>query len=125
MADRVNKKRKAVKPSTERKNLLFAAIAGTGFEMPSCSSCEERGKDTCEVSPLNPDRCVPCVRGGLSHCDVKEFSAKALEKAGKQFHEHELALQEAEEELQQQLRKIDRLRKQKKLWFERMMRAVR
>jgi hypothetical protein len=128
MSDRVEKKQKSKqpKPSTVRKNkLLQVILASDLLEMPSCSNCEEKGLATCEVSPSNPGRCVRCVRDTLSHCDVQEFSVKNLERAGRQFHEHELALEKLEEERRIMDAKIERLRKQKKMWFEKMMRAVR
>jgi hypothetical protein len=127
MSDRgVQKQKKQPKSSTERKYKLLSTITGTVTDtMPSCSNCEEKGFATCGVSPLNPNRCLPCVQGSLSHCDVQEFSVRVLERAGKQFHAHEAALERAEEELQAQLRKIERLRTKKKMWFEKMMRAVR
>jgi hypothetical protein len=126
MSDRVQKQKKPIAPSTARRNKLLQAILASPLaEMPSCSNCESVGFSSCEVSPINPGRCVRCVRETLSQCDVREFSVKNLERAGKQFHDHEVALEKAEEELQQQLRKIERLRKQKKMWFEKMMRAVR
>jgi hypothetical protein len=125
MSDRVQKPQQK-KSSTVRKNKLLASLIQTELvDMPSCSNCEGKGLATCEVSPANPGRCVACVRGGLSRCDVREFSIANLENASKQFHAREAELEAAEEELRVNLAKIERLRKQKKLWFEKMMRAVR
>ena len=48
-----------------------------------------------------------------------------LEHVGAQYHKLEEEMAKAEEERRAMDAKIERLRKQKKMWFEKMMRAVR
>lgn len=123
MSDRVQKQRKS---STERKNaLLRILLESQTVEMPSCSSCESLGAASCEASPQNPNRCIPCVRNGRSRCDIQGISVVDLEHVGAQYQKMELEMAKAEEERRAMDAKIERLRKQKKMWFEKMMRAVR
>lgn len=86
--------------------------------MPACSSCESRGLKDCEVSETDSSRCAECVRLKRAKCDVLGPSPADLSKMGAQ-------LSSLEEELDAALAKVERLRRQKKLWFEKMMRAVR
>ncbi|KAK2731616.1 hypothetical protein CKAH01_19058 [Colletotrichum kahawae] len=69
--------------------------------MPTCSYCEGKGFSCCKVSPSDSSRYAECVRLGRSHCNVLGDELQAAEE------------------------KVLRLRKQKKIWFEKMMRAVR
>ncbi|KAH9436293.1 hypothetical protein MCOR02_002761 [Pyricularia oryzae] len=86
--------------------------------MPSCSACESQGIARCAVSPRDSSRCVECVRLGRSRCDVMGVSREQLHRIAAQHSKLESELEAAEE-------KVLRLRKQKKMWFEKMMRAVR
>ncbi|EHA46470.1 hypothetical protein, variant [Pyricularia oryzae 70-15] len=86
--------------------------------MPSCSACESQGIAKCAVSPRDSSRCVECVRLGRSRCDVMGVSREQLHRIAAQHSKLESELEAAEE-------KVLRLRRQKKMWFEKMMRAVR
>ncbi|KAI7908727.1 hypothetical protein M0657_012163 [Pyricularia oryzae] len=86
--------------------------------MPSCSACESQGIAKCAVSPRDSSRCVECVRLGRSRCDVMGVSREQLHRIAVQHSKLESELEAAEE-------KVLRLRRQKKMWFEKMMRAVR
>jgi hypothetical protein len=123
MSDRVVKKAK--KSSSERRNALLLSILSSSIEMPSCSNCEQRGIESCRVSDRDSSRCSECVRAGRSRCDVQGPSNDDLVRIGTQFRELEEAVERAEEERRAADAKVERLRKQKKLWFEKMMRAVR
>ncbi|KAM4058454.1 hypothetical protein HRG_014707 [Hirsutella rhossiliensis] len=68
------------------------------------------------VSSSDSDRCVECVRLHLPAATSKGIAGTAS-KYCNQHIKLERELEEAEE-------KVLRLRKQKKLWFEKMMRAV-
>ncbi|KAM3564193.1 hypothetical protein ARSEF4850_001971, partial [Beauveria asiatica] len=119
-ANRVAKqKSKASQASSLRRNDLLAAILANPFllTMPSCTACEGRGITRCQVSPSDSSRCVECVRLNLSRCDVQGVTPAQLRNIASQHIKLERELEEAEE-------KVLRLRKQKKLWFEKMMRAV-
>ncbi|EHA55177.1 hypothetical protein MGG_15807 [Pyricularia oryzae 70-15] len=86
--------------------------------MSSCSACESQGIAKCAVSPRDSSRCVECVRLGRSRCDVMGVSREQLHRIAAQHSKLESELEAAEE-------KVLRLRRQKKMWFEKMMRAVR
>ncbi|EHA47034.1 hypothetical protein MGG_17610 [Pyricularia oryzae 70-15] len=86
--------------------------------MPSCSACESQGIAKCAVSPRDSFRCVECVRLGRSRCNVMGVSREQLHRIAAQYSKLESELEAAEE-------KVLRLRRQKKMWFEKMMRAVR
>ncbi|KAF3768385.1 hypothetical protein M406DRAFT_223769, partial [Cryphonectria parasitica EP155] len=70
------------------------------------------------VSPLDFSHYAEYVRLNRSRCDVQSVSPSELRKIAIQHRELEDELQAAEE-------KVLRLRKQKRMWFEKMMRAVR
>ncbi|KXJ84602.1 hypothetical protein Micbo1qcDRAFT_108542, partial [Microdochium bolleyi] len=112
------KSRKPRAAKTQERDALLAAILQNSTTMPSCSFCEGRGIDRCEVSLTDSSRCAECVRLGRSRCDVRGVGPDELRKIASQHQKLEDELQAAEE-------KVLRLRKQKKLWFEKMMRAVR
>ncbi|KAI6264024.1 hypothetical protein MCOR34_011921 [Pyricularia oryzae] len=116
MSSRVNKSRG--RSSTARRNDLLSVLLSSAVEMPSCSSCESQGIAKCAVSPRDSSRCVECVRLGRSRCDVMGVSWEQLHRIAAQHSKLESELEAAEE-------KVLRLRKQKKMWFEKMMRAVR
>ncbi|KAI6544261.1 hypothetical protein MCOR04_011848 [Pyricularia oryzae] len=92
--------------------------------MPSCSACQSRGIPRCQASPRDSARCTECVRLNLSHCDVLGVSPESLRRIASQHSRLESELEAAEEARRAADLKVERLRKQKKLWFERMMRAV-
>ncbi|TDZ14074.1 hypothetical protein Cob_v013012 [Colletotrichum orbiculare MAFF 240422] len=121
---RVEKRKAASSPDsrpakkTVEKNSLLSAILQNSIVMPSCSYCEGKGYASCDVSPSDSSRCAECVRLGRSRCDVLGVGAVELRNIATQHQKLEDELQAAEE-------KVLRLRKQKKMWFEKMMRAVR
>ncbi|TQW04493.1 hypothetical protein IF2G_07722 [Cordyceps javanica] len=118
--NRVSKqKTKASQASALRRNDLLAAILASPFlqTMPSCTACENRGITQCQVSPSDSSRCTECIRLNLSRCDVQGVTPAQLRNIASQHLKLERELEEAEE-------KVLRLRKQKKLWFEKMMRAI-
>jgi hypothetical protein len=130
--DRVSKQRSKAKPkSTDHRDaLLFSVLSNPGLvTMPSCSSCEARGLLQCQVSPADSSRCSECVRLNLPRCDVLGLAPDQLRRVATQHMKLEKELEDALEAAEEERREIDarvrRLRKQKKLWFERMMRAVR
>ncbi|KAH9428634.1 hypothetical protein MCOR02_011180 [Pyricularia oryzae] len=116
MSSRVNKSRG--RSSTARRDDLLSVLLSSAVEMPSCSACESQGIARCAVSPRDSSRCVECVRLGRSRCDVMGVSREQLHRIAAQHSKLESELEAAEE-------KVLRLRKQKKMWFEKMMRAVR
>ncbi|KAF5009660.1 hypothetical protein FDECE_4137 [Fusarium decemcellulare] len=119
MSSRISKR--PVKLSSEnakqRKIRLLETILQHSIEMAPCSSCAKRGLTSCQVSPTDSSRCSECVRLNLPRCDVVEVSPAQLRHIAVQH-------QKLEEELERAEEKVLRLRKQKKLWFEKMMRAV-
>jgi hypothetical protein len=118
MADRVKKTRPKV-ASTLRANHLLAAILSSDdlLVMRPCSACEARGLESCDVSKLDSSRCTECVRLKRASCDVLGVSPSQLRSIASRHQELEDELLAAEE-------RVLRLRKQKKLWFEKMMRAI-
>ncbi|KAH9427691.1 hypothetical protein MCOR02_011925 [Pyricularia oryzae] len=92
--------------------------------MPSCSPCCAKGVASCQVSPQDSARCVECVRSNRSGCDVLGLSAAQIRHIGRQHSKLDAEVEALEEQIHAQQAKLLRLRKQKKLWFEKMMRAV-
>lgn len=92
--------------------------------MPSCSYCVERGRPRCRVSPLESDRCQWCVRDNQSRCDVLGVTAAQLRDIADRHSKLESELEKAEELAVIAQQRVIRLRKSKKLWFEKMKRAI-
>ncbi|KAL8419001.1 hypothetical protein RB594_002277 [Gaeumannomyces avenae] len=132
MSGRVQKRRAPVPRPTIRRDNLLSIILSSSLEMPSCSACEAAGLSSCQVSLLDSSRCAECVRLGRARCDVLGVSAVQLRQIAEQHSklDAELAAAErsrrkAEELMRAESDRVQRLRVQKDLWFERMMRAVR
>ncbi|KAL5895143.1 hypothetical protein ACKVWL_000368 [Pyricularia oryzae] len=92
--------------------------------MPSCSPCCAKGVTSCQVSFQDSARCVECVRSNRSGCDVLGLSAAQIRHIGRQHSKLDAEVEALEEQIHAQQAKLLRLRKQKKLWFEKMMRTV-
>ena len=119
MSNRVKKTKPKSVASTLRANHLLAAIlsADESSTMRPCSTCASKGLDACEVSKTDSSRCAECVRAKRSNCDVFGVSPAQLRSIASQHQKLEDELMAAEE-------RVLRLRKQKKMWFEKMMRAI-
>jgi hypothetical protein len=123
MSNRVQKTKH--RKTVEANHLLSAILRNDPSTMPSCSACRDEGHPSCQVSSSDSSRCTECVRQHRSGCDVLGISPAQLHNIATQHYRLEDELESSEEELLVLQRKILRLRKQKKLWFEKMMRAVR
>ncbi|KAF3763099.1 hypothetical protein M406DRAFT_323008 [Cryphonectria parasitica EP155] len=86
--------------------------------MPICSYCKGRGLGSCKVSPGDSSRCIECVRLGRSKCDVMDLSPEELRNIATQHRKLEDEIEKRETELL-------RLRQQKRMWSEKMKRALR
>src|SRR3954471_5785669 len=123
MSNRVTNSRIA-KPSrrsqkAEQRDSLLFSILQNAVVMPCCSFCDSRGIETCEVSVQDSSRCAECVRQQRSKCDVLELNnSKDLLHISTQHQKLEDEIEELEE-------KLLRLRKQKRMWREKMPRAIR
>ncbi|KAL8407543.1 hypothetical protein RB594_006387 [Gaeumannomyces avenae] len=132
MSGRVQKRKPVVASSTARRDNLLANLLSSAVEMPSCSPCEALGRSRCEVSPQDSSRCAECVRQGRSRCDVLGPSLEQLRSLSVQHQKLETELEAAEaqhraatQELLAAGARVERLRKQKRMWFEKKMRAIR
>ena len=132
MSNRVSKPRsKPRSAQVERRDALLEVLLVAPVAMDSvCLSCE-KAKSECLASEDDSSRCTRCVRYQLSNCDMKGLSPQQLRRVAAHHTRFEAELVESEEKLlelqniaQQQQNKVLRLRRQKKLWFEKMMRAV-
>ncbi|APA14509.1 hypothetical protein SS1G_06438 [Sclerotinia sclerotiorum 1980 UF-70] len=89
---------------------LARLVEGRGFEMPSYSLCD-RQERKCIVSSTDSSRCAECIRQGKK-CDVRGPSESDWDSLDRQ----KARLEQEEEEA---MAKILRLRKQKRLLLER------
>lgn len=120
MSSRIEKSRSARSASKARqKNGLLSLILRNAVEMPACSRCESRNIESCQASSLDSSRCAECVRLNLSGCDVLSLDNSADLLAISSQH------QKIEDEIEHLEEKLLRLRKQKKMWREKMSRAIR
>ncbi|KAI6254094.1 hypothetical protein MCOR19_009380 [Pyricularia oryzae] len=92
--------------------------------MPSCSPCCAKGVTSCQVSFQDSARYVEYVRSNRSGCDVLGLSAAQIRHIGRQHSKLDAEVEAFEEQIHAQQAKLFRLRKQKKLWFEKIMRTV-
>jgi hypothetical protein len=99
-------------------------MVGKLVEMPPCSFCKDQGLSNCKASDADSARCFECVRLNKPYCDMNPLTPQQLRRIGTQHQKAESELEAAEEELEKASAKVRRLRRQKKLWFEKMMRAV-
>ncbi|KAF4460792.1 hypothetical protein FALBO_12421 [Fusarium albosuccineum] len=118
MSSRVSKKppKSSSESAKQRKLRLLETILCHSIEMAPCSACAKKGLTSCQASPHDSSRCSECVRLNLVRCDV-EVSPAQLRNIATQH-------QKLEEELERAEERVLSLRKQKKLWFEKMIRAV-
>ncbi|KAI5922783.1 hypothetical protein F4810DRAFT_235928 [Camillea tinctor] len=98
-----------------RRRALVSVFLGNSTEMAPCSFCE-RNSLSCHVANTESSRCSECSSRNLS-CDAFGPSSKALSKMAATFH----ALEEEEEKAEAKLAQI---RKQKKLWREKLRKAI-
>jgi seryl-tRNA synthetase len=125
MSNRVSKSRaKPCSKSSEQRSVLLGLILSHPSAMANtCSSCEQSNRQ-CIASESDSSRCSECVRQGLSRCDIAGLSPQQLRRIAAHHSRFESELESAEATRRNIDAKIERLRKQKKLWFEKMMRAV-
>ncbi|KAM0123300.1 hypothetical protein ACHAP3_011241 [Botrytis cinerea] len=95
---------------------LARLVEQKGFEMPSCSLCERTGRK-CIVSPSDSSRCSECIRSSKK-CDVQGPSESDWESLSRQKER----LDQEEEEA---MAKILRLRKQKRFLLKRESEMLR
>ncbi|KAK7727158.1 hypothetical protein SLS53_009470, partial [Cytospora paraplurivora] len=77
------------------------------------------------VSASDSSRCAECVRLGASSCDVLGPSPADIRKISLQHRRLEDQIEAEEERLRESAAKLERLRKQKKMWSAKMARAIR
>jgi hypothetical protein len=121
---------KRVSPKTSARDRLLLTLLANAGEMPACTVCERSGR-TCVASPSDSSRCAECVRQQRGNCDIFGPSDAQLRNVATQFRASEHALDQAEEEAEQirlQLvaseAKIRRLRKQRRMWADKVSRMV-
>lgn len=119
--------RKKSHPKTERRNVLLEVILSHPVKMKDCTYCSNKKKrnfSECQISEEDSTRCTECVKDNKSLCDARPLSSAQLRKIASFHAQYEDALEGAEEERRVVDAKIERLRKQKRLWLEKMTRAV-
>jgi hypothetical protein len=125
MSNRVSKPRsKPPSKKVEQRDVLLETILVRPIVMASsCTSCDRSGS-SCLASEGDSSRCARCVQSQLSNCDMKGLSPRQLRRIAAHHSKFESELESAEAQLSENLARIDRLRKQKKLWSEKMVRAI-
>ena len=125
MSSRV-KKTKSLKSQTklvERNNLLEAILRSPITMRTPCSFCKTRSL-VCKASPSDSSACYECVRNHESFCDAQGVTVQQLNRIVSQHDKLETQMEDAEAELAAAMAKVNRLRKQKRMWFEKMARAI-
>ena len=129
MSNRISKRAKPIsqRKTSERDALLAAVLSTDSVEMAPCSYCERRQLE-CIVSENDFFRCSSCIRHNRSQCDVSGLSPDQLQKVAAQHRELEIELEAAEKEAERVITetnaKLRRLRRQKRMWYEKMIKAV-
>jgi hypothetical protein len=127
MPYRVAKKTKpnaTPRPKTVQRDVLVESILLSPIAMKNpCAFCEKRGL-SCEASPSDSSRCVECVRHTQSFCEAQGVSSQQLRKLSATYSKLDAEMERAEEEWFAMGAKVKRLRQQKRLWAEKMARAI-
>jgi uncharacterized protein YdcH (DUF465 family) len=122
MSDRVSK---PLHPKTKKRKSLFQSVVRNALAMDKrCSYCVSRGHEECLLSPSDSSRCAECVRLNKSYCDIRGLSSEQLERIAAHHFRLEDELEAAEEERRAADAKVERLRKEKKRWYEKMRRGI-
>lgn len=125
MSSRV-KKTKSDSPhlkTVQRDHLLKAILRSPVTMLTPCSFCKAQGL-VCKASPSESSACYECVRRHEPFCDAQGITPQQLQKLVSQHDKVESELERAEELAEAANAKVRRLRKQKKVWFEKMTRAI-
>ncbi|KAF3764040.1 hypothetical protein M406DRAFT_262286 [Cryphonectria parasitica EP155] len=109
---------------TEQSTSLWLIALSRCVEMPMCSFCKSC-KARCLASEEDSSRCTECIKHKRGNCNMHGLSPLQVEKIVAQHSAAETALDDAEEELERATAKVRWLRKQRKLWAEKIARAVR
>lgn len=125
MSNRVKKtKPKAPHFKTVERDHLLKAIFGSASVMRKpCSACKAHNR-VCEASPDDSSACLECVRRHESFCDAQGVSPQQLQRIASQHDKAESELEQAEALAEAANAKVRRLRKQKRMWLEKMSRAI-
>jgi hypothetical protein len=125
MSNRVSKPRSKPRSKKSKQcDALLESILDSPITMDSaCTSCERSGHQ-CLASESDSSRCARCVQRQLSNCDMKGLSPQQLRRVAAHHARFETELIASEEKLLEMQNKVLRLRKQKKLWSEKMVRAI-
>ena len=116
-------KKERLHEKTVQRNALLELMLRGPVEMPQkCSACEKSGADC--VGGDSSSRCTACVKNNLSRCDANPLTPEQLRHIATQHTRLEAELEEVEEERRRVDAKIQRLRANKKRWYEKMVRAV-
>lgn len=119
--------RKKPHPKTERRNVLLEIILSYSVKMKDCtyySNKKKRHFPECQMSEEDSTRCTECVKDNKSLCDARPLSTAQLQKIALLHARFEDELEAAEERRKAVDAEIERIRKQKRLWLEKMTRAV-
>lgn len=122
MTDKV---KKTVHPKTKKRRGLFGSVVrGAEIMDKRCSFCVSKNHQECLLSSDDSSRCAECVRLNQSYCDVRGLSPEQMNRIADHHFRLEDELEAAEEEQLRAAEKVKRLRKQKRIWYDKMRRAV-
>ncbi|KAF3768288.1 hypothetical protein M406DRAFT_249466, partial [Cryphonectria parasitica EP155] len=107
------------------KDSLLSLVLKNAITMPSYSFCEGCSIQSYQISIEDFSRCAEYIRLDRFQCDIQGLSAAEIRRISIQYQCLENQLESAEEQLRDAAAEVGRLRKQKRLWFERMMKAIR
>jgi len=111
------------KKAREKSNLLLG-ILSRASDMPSCSACESERLE-CRASVSDSSRCEECFRKNRTFCDVNGLSHAQARRIVDKHQKAEAELEAAEEAALAANLKVARLRKQRKLWADKVARMIR
>ena len=117
------KSRSSRSTKSQTYNFLTQAIIRNSVEIPNGYSSYIRRGLKCESSPADSSRYLSCVTNYQSGCDIG-FLAKALLDAAAYYYKLEAEIEEIKEKRREIDKKVSRLRKQKKIQYKKMTRAI-
>lgn len=123
MPDKIIKK-SLHKRTRQRDSLLRAIMSGADKSNKRYSYYISKNHKDCLISPLDSSHCFKYIHLNKSYYNVQGLTPNQLNYISTQHFYLEEELKEAEDILAEAAAKVARLQKQKRVWYDRMRRAV-
>src|SRR6266699_1967664 len=124
MSNRIRKQKRSCYFKTEQTNSLLTILLSRPEKMPSYLNCSDREIQTYMVSELDSSHYNKYIQVYRSDYNVFGLSLQFIRKIGLQHSKLEAELKQAEKEAKMKSDRVLHFRKQKKLWYKKMIHTV-